>query len=36
MWDFYPENFDWQVATMKSEFKLDAPLSRKNPKTTEN
>ena len=36
MWGVYPENFDWQVATVNSEFKLDAPISRKSPKTIEN
>ena len=36
MWGVYPENFDWRVATVNSEFKLDAPISRKSPKTIEN
>ena len=33
MWGVYPENLDWQVGPMKLEFQLDAPISRKKPKT---
>ena len=36
MWGVYPETCDWQIAAVNSEFKLDAPISRKSPKTTEN
>ena len=29
MWGVSPYNFDWQVTTVKSELKLDEPISRK-------
>ena len=36
MWGVSPYNFDWQVTTVKSELKLDEPISRKSPKPSEN
>ena len=33
MWGVYPEVLGWKVGAVQSEFGLDAPISRKSPKT---